>query len=144
MAQWVKTRLQCRRYRRHGFVPGSGRSPGGAHGNPCQYSCLENPMGLDAWWAIVQRITESDTTEQLSMHEWWKRPLPQKSTHTCRDEYSVGFATLEEETSFSCLSLKSVNIFLDITLSLCFKIYPVIYFFPQGVCTHSHSHVYLC
>ena len=30
--------------KRHGFHPGSGRSPGGGHGNPLQYSCLENPM----------------------------------------------------------------------------------------------------
>ena len=73
MDQRVKTRLQCRRYRRHGFVPGSGRSPGGAPGNPCQYSCLENPMGLDAWWAIVQKVTESDTTELLSSYVTYER-----------------------------------------------------------------------
>ena len=42
---------------------GMGRSPGGGHGNPLQYSCLENPMGRGAWWATVHRITESDTTE---------------------------------------------------------------------------------
>ena len=30
--------------------PGSGRSPGGGHGNPLQYSCLENPMDRGAWW----------------------------------------------------------------------------------------------
>ena len=34
-------------------IPGSGRSPGGGNGNPLQYSCLENPMGRGAWWAIV-------------------------------------------------------------------------------------------
>ena len=32
-----------------GSVPGSGRSPGGEHGNPLQYSCLENPIGRGAW-----------------------------------------------------------------------------------------------
>ena len=31
--------------------PGLGRSPGGGHGNPLQYSCLENPMDRGAWWA---------------------------------------------------------------------------------------------
>ena len=41
-----------------GSIPGSGRSPGGRHGNPLQYSCLENPMDRGAWWA-----TELDTTE---------------------------------------------------------------------------------
>jgi len=32
-----------------GSIPGLGRSPGGGHGNPLQYSCLENPMGRGAW-----------------------------------------------------------------------------------------------
>ena len=31
-----------------GSIPGSGRSPGGGHGNPSQYSCLENPMDRGA------------------------------------------------------------------------------------------------
>ena len=33
--------------------PGSGRSPGGGHDNPLQYSCLKNPMDRGAWWAII-------------------------------------------------------------------------------------------
>ena len=40
-----------------GSIPGSGRSPGGGHGNPLQYSCLENPMDKGAWWATVYRAT---------------------------------------------------------------------------------------
>ena len=32
-----------------GLIPGPGRSPGGGHGNPLQYSCLENPMDRRAW-----------------------------------------------------------------------------------------------
>ena len=36
-----------------GSIPGSGRSPGGGHGNPLQYSCLENPMNRGAWQATV-------------------------------------------------------------------------------------------
>ena len=43
--------------------PGLGRSPGGVHGNPLQYSCLENPMDRGAWWATVHGVTESNTTE---------------------------------------------------------------------------------
>ena len=39
-----------------GWNPGSGRSPGGAHGNPLQYSCLENPKDRGAWWAIVHEV----------------------------------------------------------------------------------------
>ena len=44
-------------------IPGWGRSPGGRHDNPLQYSCLENPMDRGAWGAIVREvIKESDTT----------------------------------------------------------------------------------
>jgi len=40
-----------------------GRSPGGGHGNPVQYSCLGNPMDRGAWRAAVHEVTESQTTE---------------------------------------------------------------------------------
>ena len=36
-----------------GSIPRSGRSPGGGSGHPLQYSCLENPMDREAWWAMV-------------------------------------------------------------------------------------------
>ena len=50
-------------------VPGSGRSPRGGHGNPLQYSCLENPMDRGAWWATVHRVAKSWTQlKQLSPH----------------------------------------------------------------------------
>ena len=54
-----------------GSIPGCGRSPGGGHGSPLQYSCLENPMDTGAWWATVYRVAKSQT--------WRKWP----STHTC-------------------------------------------------------------
>ena len=45
-----------------GSIPGLERSPGGGHGNPCQYSCLENPMDRGAWWATFHGVAkESDT-----------------------------------------------------------------------------------
>ena len=37
-------------------IPGLGRFPGGGHGNPFQYSCLENPRDRRAWWATVHRV----------------------------------------------------------------------------------------
>ena len=40
-----------------------GRSPGGGHGNPLQYSCLENPTDRGVWQATVHGISELDTTE---------------------------------------------------------------------------------
>ena len=46
-----------------GLILGWGRSPGGGHGNPLQYSCLENPMDREARQATVHRVTESDTAE---------------------------------------------------------------------------------
>ena len=46
------------------LITGSGRSPGEGNGNLLQYSCLENPMDGEAWWATVHRAAESWT--QLS------------------------------------------------------------------------------
>ena len=46
-----------------GSISGLERSPGVGNGNPLQYSCLENPMDRGAWWAIVHRVAESDTSE---------------------------------------------------------------------------------
>ena len=47
--------------RASGSILSSGRSPGGGHGNPLQYSCLENPMDRGSWQAIVCRVTKSWT-----------------------------------------------------------------------------------
>ena len=52
-----------------GLIPGLGRSPGGEHGNPLHYSCLENPMDKGAWQAAVHRATKSwARLKRLSMH----------------------------------------------------------------------------
>ena len=44
-----------------GSILGSGRSPGGGHGYPLQYACLENPMDRGAWWARVLGVAKSQT-----------------------------------------------------------------------------------
>ena len=44
-----------------GSIPGSDRPTGGGHGNPLQYSCLENPMDQGAWRATVLRVAKSRT-----------------------------------------------------------------------------------
>ena len=54
------------------LIPGSGKSPGGGHGNPLQCSCLENPMNRGAWRVTVQRVAKTRTG------------LKQFSTHTCQ------------------------------------------------------------
>ena len=54
-------------FRDAGSTPGSGRSPGGGHGNLLQYSFLENPMDRRAWRATVHGVTKSQTQlKQLS------------------------------------------------------------------------------
>ena len=65
------------------LLPGSGRSLGGGHGDPLQYSCLENPKDRGAWQATVHRVSESRTQlKLLSMHtcmrvliNTWSLPL---------------------------------------------------------------------
>ena len=44
-----------------GSIPGLGRSPGGRHGKPLHYSCLENPMDKGTWWATVHGVAKSRT-----------------------------------------------------------------------------------
>ena len=51
-----------------GLIPGSGRSPGGGHGNPLQYSCLENLMDREAWQATAYRVAKSDMNKATHTH----------------------------------------------------------------------------
>ena len=44
-----------------GLMPGLGRSPRLGNGTPLQYSCQENPMDREAWWATVHGVTKSWT-----------------------------------------------------------------------------------
>ena len=49
-----------------GLIPGLGISPGEGHGNPLQYSCLENPMDRGAWWATVHGVTRVGYSDQTT------------------------------------------------------------------------------
>ena len=53
-----------------GSIPGSGRSPGGGHGNPLQCSCLENPVDRVAWQATVHGVAKSWTWLSDWAHKW--------------------------------------------------------------------------
>ena len=59
---WGKeSACQCRRHENTGSIPGLRRSPGGEHGNPLQYPCLENPIDRGVWWATVHWVTKTRT-----------------------------------------------------------------------------------
>ena len=53
-----------------GSIPESERSPGGGHGNPLWYSCLENPMDRGAWRATVHRVAVETTEVTVGTHAW--------------------------------------------------------------------------
>ena len=112
-----------------GLIPGSGRSPGGGHGNPLQYSCLENSLDRGAWWATVRRIAQSWMwLKWLSMHTGLccccrqvtpivsdsvrphrRQPTRLPSLGFSRQEYWSGLPfpspEHESEKSFSCVRL---------------------------------------
>ena len=82
-----------------GSIPGSGRSPGEGHGNPLQYSCLENPMDRGAWCVTVHGVAKS--------WPWLKRLSRHAGTHvgrrgghwtkcssTSKNELTVGLVVL--------------------------------------------------
>ena len=70
MAQWVKNPPTVQEMQETQVQSlGQEDSPGGGHGNPLQYSCLENAMDRGAWQATVHGITKSQTRlKQLNMH----------------------------------------------------------------------------
>ena len=51
--------------RDRGSIPVLGRSPGDGHGNPLQYSCLENPMDREVWRVTVHGVTKRDDQNYL-------------------------------------------------------------------------------
>ena len=54
-----------------GLIPGSGRSTGGGHGNPLQYSCLENPMDRGAWHKIAKSWTRLKQLNTNTIYTSW-------------------------------------------------------------------------
>ena len=68
LPRWLSGKESACNAENLGSIPGSRRSPGGGHGNPLQYSCLENPMDL-IWQAIIHRVAKSWTgLKEVSVH----------------------------------------------------------------------------
>ena len=63
-----------------GQIPGWGRSPGGRHGNPLQYSCLENPMDRAAWWAAVLGVAKELDITEVTQHACIEKVIQQNYT----------------------------------------------------------------
>ena len=64
---------QCRGCQRWVLCLGRGRFPGEGNGNSLKHSCLENPMDRGAWWAMVPRVSKSQTQlKRLSPYEMWE------------------------------------------------------------------------
>ena len=85
-----------------GSIPGLGRSYRGGHGNPLQYSCLENPMDRRAWRAIVHRVTKSWTRlNRLSMHTRIWRGVSSIAKNISGNGHQLDSLTIgDENTSF--------------------------------------------
>ena len=70
-----------------GSIPGSGRSPRGGHGNPLQYSCLENLKNRGAWWATVHGIAKSRM--RPSKHaDYNRQPKAVSPSHFSKTKYN--------------------------------------------------------
>ena len=73
LPKWLtgkESTCQCRRHRRRGIDPRSGKSPREGNGNPLQYSCLETPMDRGASWATVHKVARSLTRLSNQAHEY--------------------------------------------------------------------------
>ena len=107
-----------------GSTRGLGRSPGGGHGNPLQYSCLGNPMDRGAWQATVHRLTRDG------------RNLVTEQPHTHRDFY--WFYSLENANTLQKLNQTSVCVCVCVCVlthtythfigSVCAKLLQVLHF----------------
>ena len=93
-----------------GLIRGSGRSPGGGHGSPLLYFCLENAMDRGAWWATVRAATESRTQLSVAYICVWVFTLasPHFTVHTCSELFPStvvwgGISLLWKKMQFSLM-----------------------------------------
>ena len=77
-----------------GLSPRSGRSPGEGHGNPLQYSCLENAMDRGTWQVTVHGVAKSQTRlKRLSIVYWIIEKAREfhKNIYFCFTDYAKAF-----------------------------------------------------
>ena len=116
-------------------ISGWGRSPGGGHGNPLQYSCLKNPMDRGAWQATVHRVAKS----QLNTHP----PLTTligKQERLKRNKQSfqlVKFVKKKKRTNFNIL----VRIFVSTFIKLKYRF---LFMFLLWICRRVRKHPVFC
>ena len=106
-----------------GWIPGSGRSPGGRHSNPFQYSCLENPIDRGTFWATVHSTARSWL--------WLKHLITQLCIYwevaTCKGTWAVhtalfkGHLGRERETERLSVSISFYPKFWEIALIFIFQ-----------------------
>ena len=98
-----------------GSIPGSGRSPGEGDGNPLQYSCLENPMDVGAWSAIVHGVAKSRTwlSHFTSLHF-----KGEKQNAMILRMYHRSYIRMEEE-KVTCSLVVRERIFMQLYASDC-------------------------
>ena len=97
-----------------GMTPGSGRSPGEEHGNPLQYSCLENSTDRETWWATAYWGKELDmTATQQQQQTVFYLKVTEHNTH---------FTEFWEDEKRTCCKVESVDTMLIIVL-FCLSVY---------------------
>ena len=89
-----------------GSVPEWGRSPGEGHGNPLQYSCLENPMDRGAWRATVHGVTKCWT-----WLKWLRIHVKEKK----RNAFSIIYIFFENKGDKTVSSLNITSFFFTLT-----------------------------
>ena len=99
-ASGKESTCQFKRNMRLGFDPCSGRSPGGGHGNPLQYSCLENPMDRGAWLVCSPQGHEKLDTIEVTQYALTYRYINQAIIF---EVFQLDIQTVEFFFFFSCI-----------------------------------------
>ena len=128
---------QCRRHRRCGSIPGLGRLPEVRHGEPLQYSCLENPMGRGAERATVHGVTQGWTW--LSTRYWdGSRSAPLPSSWMSLPSPTHRLAPL---TSVLCSNNTIPQVFLDHLVSATSSLSPHSPYFSSSALFFCRAHL---